>query len=329
VQIILVHPRLAQARTFNVTRRHYALGALALLGLIVAATMLLYYLTFRHAVNLGLPVVRELMSSASPDESVRQDRYLRENLDAMAVKLGRMQAQLVRLDALGERVSGLAGISASEFNFKEAPGRGGAISPHSQAHSLQDFQALLDNLSGHLEHRADHLNIVETELLNARMRSKMMPTVRPVGVAYNASGFGVRLDPFNGRRTMHDGIDFIAPAGSPIVAAAGGVVVAAEWHHSYGNVVDIDHGNEIVTRYAHASRIHVRVGDIVKRSQRIADVGSTGRSTGPHLHFEVRLRGIPQNPSKFLGPQEIRPSAADRARFTANALGGPQVAVTR
>lgn len=319
MQIILVHPRLAQARTLTVTRKHYALAILAFGALVLGGALLLYYLTFSHAANISVPVVRDLLLSANQVETGRKDKYLRENLDAMAIKLGQMQAQLIRLEALGERVSGLAGINTSEFNFREAPGRGGAASViDGQTLNMQDFQSLLDNLSSHLEQRADQLNIVESELMTAKLRSKMMPTIQPVNVAYNASGFGWRIDPFNGRQAMHEGVDFIAPSGSPIMAAAGGVVIASEWHHSYGNLIDIDHGNEIITRYAHASRVHVRVGDIVKRSQRIADVGTTGRSTGPHLHFEVRVRGIPQNPAKFLGNNR-QAAAGGRPPMTARA----------
>jgi lysostaphin len=122
----------------------------------------------------------------------------------------------------------------------------------------------------------------------------------PVRAPFNASGFGKRVDPFTGQLAMHEGIDFLADAGSPIVAAAGGVVVFAGFHPQYGYVVDIDHGNDLVTRYAHQSKLLVKEGDVVARGRKIGEVGSTGRSTGPHLHFEVRFRGVAQNPSKFL-----------------------------
>jgi lysostaphin len=130
----------------------------------------------------------------------------------------------------------------------------------------------------------------------------MIPTMMPVRAPYNASSFGRRIDPFNGQWAMHEGIDFIADYGAPIVAAAGGVVIFAGFHPQYGYVVDIDHGNDLVTRYAHTSKIMVREGDLVQRGRKIGEVGSTGRSTGPHLHFEVRFRGAPQNPAKFLVP---------------------------
>jgi len=122
----------------------------------------------------------------------------------------------------------------------------------------------------------------------------------PVRAPYNASSFGRRIDPFNGQWAMHEGIDFIADYGSPIVAAAGGVVIFAGFHPQYGYMIDIDHGNDLLTRYAHTSKIVVREGDLVQRGKKIGEVGTTGRSTGPHLHFEVRFRGAAQNPAKFL-----------------------------
>ena len=147
----------------------------------------------------------------------------------------------------------------------------------------------------------------------------MMPTVRPVAVGYDSSGFGTRIDPFTGRRTQHDGVDFVAPVGTPIVAAAGGVVVASEFRSDYGNMVDIDHGNGLKTRYAHASKVFVKIGDIVKAGERIALVGRTGRATGSHLHFEVHVNDVPQNPVAFL-------ENAGQPKMAAAKVRGPQVA---
>jgi lysostaphin len=144
------------------------------------------------------------------------------------------------------------------------------------------------------------LGVLEAQLFEQAVKKKMIPTMMPVKASYNPSGFGRRIDPFNGQWAMHEGIDFIADAGSPIVAAAGGVVIFAGFHPQYGYMVDIDHGNDLVTRYAHCSKLLVREGDLVHRGRKIGEVGSTGRSTGPHLHFEVRFRGAAQNPAKFL-----------------------------
>jgi len=132
------------------------------------------------------------------------------------------------------------------------------------------------------------------------VNKKLLPTMLPVNAHFNASGFGMRIDPITGQQAMHEGIDFIADTGTAVVAAAGGVVQFAGYHPQYGHVVDIDHGNDLITRYAHLSRMLVDEGAIVNRGRKIGEIGSSGRSTGPHLHFEVRFKGAPQNPARFL-----------------------------
>ena len=163
--------------------------------------------------------------------------------------------------------------------------------------SLGEFSEKLLGSSRQLESRNDMLGVLEAQLFEQAVKKKMIPTMLPVTAPYNASGFGQRIDPFTGQMAMHEGIDFLADPGSPIVAAAGGVVVFAGFHPQYGYMVDIDHGNDLVTRYAHSSKLVVKEGDVVQRGRKIGEVGSTGRSTGPHLHFEVRFRGAAQNPA--------------------------------
>lgn len=305
MQIILLHSRFS-AKSLTLTSRHLLLLAVLFVAAVLAVSALLYYLTLRHATELQFPFMQNVLDAAVQDDAVKKDRYIKENLTAMAVRLGEMQAQIMRLDALGERVQGLAGVKPEEFNFKEKPGRGGLEpsslpgQPPSHELSMAEFKQALDVMAKDLEHRADYLNVVETTLLSDKIKTKLLPTIQPVNVAYNASGFGWRLDPFTGRSAFHEGIDFASPVGTPIVAAAGGVVIAAEYHHDFGNMLEIDHGNDIVTRYAHASRLLVKVGDIVRRGQHVADIGTTGRSTGPHLHFEVLVKGVQQDPHKFL-----------------------------
>jgi murein DD-endopeptidase MepM/ murein hydrolase activator NlpD len=312
MQIILLHPRFS-AKTLTLTRWHLMLLALVFLSSVVLVSIFLYYLTFRHATDLNIPVVRDVLASATQDDNSKKDKYVKENLAAMATKLGEMQAQLMRLDALGERVQGLAGVKPQEFNFREMPGRGGAepSSLKDRPLSMNEFQQLLDAMARDVEHRADYMNVVETTLMSHKIKSKLLPTIQPVNVSYNASGFGWRFDPFTGRQAFHEGIDFAAATGTPIVAAAGGVVITAEYHHQFGNLVEIDHGNDMITRYAHCSRLGVKVGDIVRRGQHVADIGSTGRSTGSHLHFEVLVKGIQQDPHKFLS------AGADQAKLAA------------
>ncbi|HSY27654.1 MAG TPA: M23 family metallopeptidase [Burkholderiaceae bacterium] len=325
MQIILLRTRSTAAKSVTLTHRHLLLAMLMFVVIVVVSAFLLSYVTFRHAADLKLPFVQDMANSSSQDDAGKKDKFLKENLAAMASKLGEMEAQLMRLDALGERVQGLAGVKPEQFNFKDAPARG---SPESSGASnskpapppppptdkmprdlsMTDFQKNLNTVALDIENRSDYMNVVETTLMNFKVRSKLLPTIQPVNVAYNASGFGWRTDPFTGHSAFHEGIDFPSPVGTPIVAAAGGVVIAAEYHHDYGNMLEIDHGNDIVTRHAHTSKILVNVGDIVRRGQHVADIGSTGRSTGAHLHFEVLVKGIQQDPHKFLsaGAEQAR-----------------------
>ena len=302
MQIILISDRLAKARSVTLSLHHLVGTAFAALLILCAATAGLYWLTLRYATEMRIPVLQQLVLSANEAETERNRSFVQQNLNAMAVKLGEMQAQLTRLDALGERLSSLAGFRPQEFRFSEAPGLGGAsptLMPP-QNLSLADFSDKLSSLSRNVESRNDMMGVLESQLFEQAVKKKMMPTMMPVSAPYNASAFGRRVDPFTGQWAMHEGIDFLADAGSPIAAAAAGVVVFAGFHPQYGYMVDIDHGNDLVTRYAHCSKLFVKEGDVVQRGRKLGEVGSTGRSTGPHLHFEVRYRGAAQNPAKFL-----------------------------
>ncbi len=303
MQIILVSSRLSKARAIEVTWAH-ALGML-LAGVVavMALSSLISFVGLRYAAEIRLPVLQSALRTATDEQAQIQNDFLRDNLNAMAVRLGQMQAQLLRLDALGERLSGVAGIKPQDFRFGEPPGRGGAHASGFPPRdlSLGELGVLVDSVSRDMELRTDYLGILEAYLREQRLRQRALPTALPVPVgSWNASGFGWRLDPITGQSAVHEGIDFIAPTGSPILAAAGGIVAAAEFHPTYGYMVDLDHGQGLVTRYAHASKLLVKGGELVKRGQKIAEVGSTGRSTGPHLHFEVRANGVPLNPSRFL-----------------------------
>jgi murein DD-endopeptidase MepM/ murein hydrolase activator NlpD len=302
VQIIVIPHRLAKARTVTVSARHVILAAGLGLMLLLSLTIGLYWLTIRYASDVRIPLVHKLVLAAQKSEAERAREFVQQNLNAMAVKLGEMQAQLSRLDALGATLSKVAGLKSQEFRMAQAPGLGGAaptLMPP-QNLSLAQFREKLSEVSKQVEGRTDMLGVLDTQLMEQAVKKKLLPSLMPVNARFNVSGFGQRVDPFTGQWAMHEGIDFLADTGSPIVAAAAGVVVFAGFHPQYGYVVDIDHGNDLVTRYAHTSKIFVKEGDVVQRGQKIAEVGSTGRSTGPHLHFEVRFKGVPQNPARFL-----------------------------
>jgi len=301
MHIILVSSKLAKARSLTLTNRHLVASAVFMALLVFSLTLGLFWITVRHATEFKLPLLDSLVLSAQEAQRRKTEEFLRENLNAMAVKLGQMQAQLMRLDALGERLSTLAGLKPGEFRFNEAPGRGGAVSSiPAQDFSMAEFNRQLDQLSRQMENRSDSLGILESQLFDAKVKKKLMPTIPPVDAAYSASSYGWRIDPFNGMLAMHEGVDFPVDIGTPVFAAAGGVVIYSGPHPQYGFLVEIDHGNDFTTRYAHCSRVLVREGEVVQRGSKIAESGSTGRATGPHLHFEVRYRSVAQNPIRFL-----------------------------
>jgi murein DD-endopeptidase MepM/ murein hydrolase activator NlpD len=301
MHIILVSSKLGGAKSLTLTNRHLVVSLLLGALLVFSLTLGLFWVTVRHADQFKFPLLDSLVKSAQEAQQRKTEEFLRENLNAMAVKLGEMQAQLMRLDALGERLSALAGLKAGEFRFAELPGRGGAVStvPPKDL-SMPEFSRQLEQLSRQMENRTDSLGILESQLFDAKVKKKLMPTIPPVDGSYSASSFGWRIDPFNGMLAMHEGVDFVVDAATPVFASAGGVVSFAGMHPQYGYMVEIDHGNDFTTRYAHNSRLLVREGEVVQRGSKIAESGSTGRATGPHVHFEVRYRGVAQNPVRFL-----------------------------
>jgi len=302
MHIILVSDRLAKARSVSFTAAHLLLaGAVLVIGVAALAVGVSYW-GIRHAAETRLPWLQSVVNLAQDQQARRSEDYVRQNLSVMAVKLGEMQAQLMRLDALGERLSHVAGIKPSELRFAEIPGRGGALVTSAPPRDLgvDEFSRHLDALAQRMETRTEFLRLVEGEFLESRAKARQLPTSHPVNGTWNASGFGWRLDPITGQAALHEGIDFIAESGTTVHAAASGVVAFAAFHPTYGYLVEIDHGAGLLTRYAHCSKLLVKQGELVKRGAKIAEVGSTGRSTGSHLHFEVRRDGRALNPTPFL-----------------------------
>ena len=301
LHIILVSDRLATARSITLTWRHLLGFVGAIAASVVMLSSVVSYVTMRHAAEVRLPFLQNLLRAMNAEESEKSRDFVRENLNAMAVKLGEMQAQLLRLDTMGERRAAMAGVKPQELKAFEpkSDGRGGPL-VNPSAMSSTDLQRAVDALARQVEAKSDAISMIESQLLEDRIKKSLLPTSLPVEAQWNASAYGWRVDPFTGERAMHEGVDFVAIPGTGIRAAAAGVVVTAERHPQYGNLVEIDHGKDLTTRYAHASKVLVKAGQLVKRGQKIAEVGSSGRSTGPHLHFEVRIRGIAQNPDRFL-----------------------------
>lgn len=270
--------------------------------ILVAVTISAQYVLVRTHSALVSDDLRAWLASAQTEEQHKQQMYMRASLDAMAKRVGQMQAQMMRLDALGARLAQTAGIKSKEMSFDKPPAEGGPYVPAAQPDiSLEAMGQQLDHLTLSMDDRGDKLSALETWMMQDHSNKWLIPSVMPVKHSWISSGFGKRIDPITGKVEIHEGVDFPVPLGTPIYASAGGVVEYAGFNPSgFGNLVEIDHGNGVVTRYAHNSKVLVKVGQIVKRGQEISLSGTTGHSTGPHLHFEVRYHGVAENPIRFL-----------------------------
>lgn len=309
MQLIITDAWLAKSRTIYLSGTKLVIAGMLVVLTLMLVSAGLYHWVFLKGAREGWPVIGALVRLVVKDESEQRDRFLRQNLDAMARQVGEMQARLIQIESLGERVSGLAGVNPNDL--KRVSGSGGAL-VSGRSLTMDELHATLADLDKLTDQRVDLLTVMESRLFDQKIKKMMVPTQEPVAGGHLGSAFGWRIDPLNGRSALHTGLDFPSAPGTAILAAAGGVVVTQEYHPAYGNMVEVDHGNELLTRYAHASRVMVKKGDLVKRGQKIAEVGSTGRSTGPHLHFEVLVQGIFQDPQKFLtaGQQEPKPLVA-------------------
>ena len=297
MHLIITDAWLAKSRPIHLTGSRLVLSGLALALALMVVVAGLYHWVFLVGARQGWPVVGSLVRLVTKDDLDQQDRFLRENIDAMARRVGEMQARMTQLESLGERVSGLAGVNPGDL--RTPPGQGGVLIP-GPALSLVDLNATLSAMEDVGNQRSDFLTVIESRLLDRKIRQSMIPTQHPVLDVGLGSPFGWRIDPITGRSALHTGLDFSTGRGTAIYAAAGGIVVTQTYHPEYGNMVEIDHGNDLITRYAHSSRVLVKKGDLIRRGQKIAEVGTTGRSTGPHLHFEVLVNGTQQDPRKFL-----------------------------
>lgn len=297
MQIIITDAWMAKTRAFHLSGGKLILSLLALSMALMLVSAGLYHWVFLKGAREGWPIIGSLVRLVVKDEFAQRDRYMRENIEVLAKKVGEMQAKLLQLESLGERVSGLAGINPADIKVK--PGQGGLL-VEGRPLTLEELDANLGALDALAGQRADAMTLMESRLFEQKIKKMMVPTQLPVLDANLGSVFGWRIDPITGRSALHTGLDFPAETGTPIYSAAGGMVVTQEFHFQYGNMIEIDHGNNLITRYAHASRVLVKKGDLIKRGQKIAEVGTSGRSTGPHLHFEVLVQGVPQDPQKFL-----------------------------
>jgi murein DD-endopeptidase MepM/ murein hydrolase activator NlpD len=230
----------------------------------------------------------------------RIQNQTRIEMEAVGRRLATMQARLLRMEALGERVAEVAQLDGGEFRFDEPLAVGGPESTVDVPQAVPEFLSAIDVLANQLKAREDDLEVLESLLAHQKFQKQVALAGRPILAGWMSSGFGRRADPISGRLAWHAGVDFAGKPGSPVVAVASGVVTYAGSRNGYGRVIDVNHGGGYVTRYGHNQQLLVAVGDLVKKGQTIARMGSTGRSTGPHVHFEVLKDGAQVNPARYI-----------------------------
>jgi len=268
-----------------------------------------FYVGYKVAATFGVSNPQAQVGTWRTELSQQQSivdttrRALQQNLDALALRLGQMNAHVVRLDALGARLTQMAKLQDGEFDFTTAPSLGGPEEPIADTEftKISGVVSALDVLDSQLADRSRQLGVLEDLMLNSKLHDEVHPEGRPVTQGYISSRFGSRTDPFTGRRAFHKGVDFAGREGAEVVAVASGVVIWSGPRFGYGQLVEVNHGNGYVTRYAHNADNLVAVGDTVRRGQVIARMGESGRATGPNLHFEVLLNDAPVDPLTYIG----------------------------
>ena len=299
MQLVILSKDKGHLGQFSAARVWLCLGIAA-----VAICGLTFYTGFRAAEMFGVhnpeSQVAEWEAELSQQEELLASTRaaLQQNLDALALRIGRMNAHVLRLDALGSRLTQMAGLNDGEFDFSTVPSLGGPESLvfGADGNQIGGVVEALDRLDLQLTDRGQQLGVLEDLLLNRKLADEVHPEGRPVKSGYISSRFGERSDPFTGRRAVHEGIDFAGREGNDVVAVASGVVTWSGDRYGYGQMVEVNHGNGYATRYAHNAENLVSVGDTVKRGDVIAHMGDTGRATGPNLHFEVLRDGRQVDP---------------------------------
>jgi murein DD-endopeptidase MepM/ murein hydrolase activator NlpD len=324
MNVIIFSNRHARARQLNLPPLALVcvtLVVLAIVGGAFGAGMSLGHGAGADGLALGQASHWSQILAKQREEIADLKQQTQARADAIAIQLGDMKAHVIRLDALGQRLTAMAGIKSSEFNFGHDPPQGGpeadipGVRPQ-----ISDISTMLKSLQSQIDLSGSQLSALENVILSRQLGQEIHPEGRPVNTGYISSGFGERVDPFTGGEEFHEGIDFAAPEGTGIRAVAAGIVTWAGARGGYGNMVQVDHGNGYATRYGHAYKVLVHVGQTVQRGDVLALVGNTGRSTGPHVHFEVLQNGHQVNPARFValragstafsGPEAVRAVAS-------------------
>jgi murein DD-endopeptidase MepM/ murein hydrolase activator NlpD len=304
MKVILVDQRHGHTRTVVLSGWLKGLLSICILGAPVAFGYFGYQFAVsqepqEYALESALDWSEELETSA--DALARLKHESQAQLEALTVRLATLQARLLRMEALGERITTVAQLDSGEFDFAADPAIGGPLSDETIPYTPPAFVDAISELELQIADRAQQLDILEGLMAERQFEADVSLTGRPVRQGWISSPFGRRTDPFTGQLAWHTGIDFAtAAAGADIVSVAAGVVTATGDRDGYGLAVDINHGNGYVTRYGHAEKVLVDVGDIIAKGQAIALVGSSGRSTGPHVHFEVYKHGRVVDPASYI-----------------------------
>ncbi len=303
MNILLITKKIGCSRCISFGQRSAVGLALAVFIVLPALSV---FLGYRMALPEGggpeaLSTAWEQEMAMQRSEILEARRVAEENLNALTLRLGQMQAHVIRLDALGQRLTQMAGLDKGEFNFDNPPAQGGPESSNELASiEVPDFLAQIETVTRQLEDREQQLDVLETMLMNRNLQAEVLPTGRPIKKGWLSSKYGMRTDPFSGKQEFHKGVDLAGKEGSDVISVAAGVVTWAGKRYGYGNMIEVNHGKGYVTRYGHNKEIAVKVGETVKKGQTIGLMGSTGRSTGPHVHFEVWRNGKIVNPTKYL-----------------------------
>jgi murein DD-endopeptidase MepM/ murein hydrolase activator NlpD len=302
MKVIFISRRHGGSRSIELSRWSRALLSLCCLGLPLGLAASGYI----AGQESGAQALRGESVDAPRDESlqasdVAETEPNQQNLQAMTISLAELEARMTRLDALGQHLTEVADLQEGEFDFSEPPGIGGpSLSENSLGLNSTDVGSELDRFAARIENREQQLEMLESLLTNRKRQEQSLLSGRPVKGGYMSSHYGWRTDPISGKRSMHSGLDFAGKRGSEVVAVASGVVTFVGRDAGYGNVVEISHGDTYSTRYAHNQENRVEIGDVVRKGDTIALMGSSGRSTGSHVHYEIYKNGRSVDPSSYV-----------------------------
>ncbi len=301
MKFIIVDNHSGHSRSINVNGLLLGIAFAGLLGIPAAVGYLSYLHGVGEAAETGEMFGKWRQVLKEQDQQIHiASQEARVNLEASSLRLAQLQARIVRLDAMGERLTSVAKLDEGEFNFSQPPALGGPVSGIEQEVTPTDYLAQLDKLAADIADREQQLSVLETLLVNRKIQGEAFIAGRPVTKGWMSSRFGSRTDPITGRKAWHNGVDFAGKEGAEVNTVAAGVVVFAGVRSGYGKMIEVNHGGGFSTRYGHHKELLVKAGDIIKKGQPIGLMGSSGRSTGPHVHFEVFKNGRVVDPASYI-----------------------------